>query len=120
MRATALSFGALKALRDTSLAIPKEYLSEAEATTVPLINEVDYVSAVSGGSATAAYWPLLGPQEGIGTFRKQFLDSNVRWEFTKFVTEFGNVEVGAKRLWKGLGGWFTNTINFPEAGFRDA
>ena len=106
MRAAALSFGALKALSDTRLTIPQRYRSGTGETTVPLINEVDFASSVSGGSVTAAYWALYGPRDGLDSFRKRFLDSNVRWEFTKTFT--GQIRETIRRWFKKPLGETTN------------
>ena len=72
MRATALAYGALKALSNTEAYVPK-------TSTVPskLINEFDVVSAVSGGSVTAAYWALYGA-DGLHNLKDLFLLENVQ------------------------------------------
>jgi NTE family protein len=49
-RAAALSYGIMQELRDT--------LIQSEGVTVRLLDEVDSISAVSGGSFTAAYYGL--------------------------------------------------------------
>ncbi|MFA0016633.1 patatin-like phospholipase family protein [Vibrio lentus] len=51
-RAAALSYGVLQALRDTDMEIDGERIN--------LLEEVDMISAVSGGSFTAAYYGLYG------------------------------------------------------------
>ncbi|MCB1732022.1 MAG: patatin-like phospholipase family protein, partial [Halieaceae bacterium] len=50
VRAAALSYGVMQELRDT--------LIERDGTTVRLLDEVDGISSVSGGSFTAAYYGL--------------------------------------------------------------
>jgi len=50
VRAAALSYGVMQELRDT--------LIEQDGTTVRLLDEVDGISSVSGGSFTAAYYGL--------------------------------------------------------------
>ena len=72
MRATALAYGALEALAKTEAYVPK-------TSTVPskLINEFDVVSAVSGGSVTAAYWALYGA-DGLHNLKDLFLLENVQ------------------------------------------
>ena len=50
VRAAALSYGVMQELRDT--------LIESDGKTVRLLDEVDGISAVSGGSFTAAYYGL--------------------------------------------------------------
>jgi NTE family protein len=51
-RAAAFSYGVLKELRDTGVVI--------EGRSGRLLDEVDYISSVSGGSFTAAYYGLYG------------------------------------------------------------
>jgi len=51
-RAAALSYGVLKALRDTPI--------ELEGQRKRLLDEVDWITSVSGGSFTAAYYGLHG------------------------------------------------------------
>ena len=51
-RAAALSYGVLQALRDTDMEIDGEHIN--------LLEEVDMISSVSGGSFTAAYYGLYG------------------------------------------------------------
>jgi NTE family protein len=68
-RAAALSYGVLEALTRT------EIVWEGERRR--LLDEVDYISAVSGGSFTAAYYALYG--DGIFTdFESKFLDRNIQ------------------------------------------
>ncbi|MFA0349908.1 patatin-like phospholipase family protein, partial [Vibrio sp. 10N.222.55.C6] len=52
--AAALSYGVLQALRDTNI--------EIDGETVNLLDEVDMISSVSGGSFTAAYYGIYGDQ----------------------------------------------------------
>jgi NTE family protein len=51
-RAAALAYGVLQGLRDTMI--------EVDGKQVSLLKEVDYISSVSGGSFTAAYYGLYG------------------------------------------------------------
>jgi NTE family protein len=67
-RAAALSYGLLTALRDTTVrldGVPKR-----------LLDEVDFVSAVSGGSFTAAYYGLYGDRI-FTDFESDFLRYNL-------------------------------------------
>lgn len=67
-RAAALSYGVLKALRDTSVAL--------DGQPVRLLDEVDVISSVSGGSFTSAYYGLNG--NGIfNDFETRFLRKDV-------------------------------------------
>lgn len=70
-RAAALAYGALRALRDTSVQRTDVPLAEADPD-ISLIKEFDFVSAVSGGSVTASYWALHGP-DNLDQFDPQFL-----------------------------------------------
>jgi NTE family protein len=63
-RAAALAYGVLQGLRDT--------LIEVDGTSVPLLDEVDYISSVSGGSFTAAYYGLYGDRL-FEDFKEDFL-----------------------------------------------
>jgi len=67
-RAAAMSYGVLQGLRDTTVMI--------DGKPVRLLDEVDQISSVSGGSFTAAYYGLNG--DGIfETFREAFLERDV-------------------------------------------
>ena len=81
--------------------VPKPDGSGLSEATVPLINEVDYVSSVSGGSVTAAYWALLGPKEGIKTFEDNFLRRKVRTELFQHLAGKGVI----KDYWTKVKGW---------------
>jgi NTE family protein len=68
-RAAALSYGVLQELRDTEVQIG--------GRTVRLLDEVDVITSVSGGSFTAAYYGLHG--DGIfETFEERFLRRDVQ------------------------------------------
>ena len=67
-RASALSYGVMQELRDTNV--------NYEGQTVRLLDEVDYISSVSGGSFTSAYYGLHG--DGIfENFETDFLRFNL-------------------------------------------
>ena len=69
MRATALSFGVLEELARTEIVW--------EGQSKRMLDEVDYISAVSGGSFTAA--DFAGHRDRIFTdFEKDFLNRNVQ------------------------------------------
>jgi NTE family protein len=55
-RAAALAYGVLQGLRDTTI----EVGGDVDGRTVRLLDEVDYISSVSGGSFTSAYYGLYG------------------------------------------------------------
>ncbi len=68
-RAAALSYGVLKELRDTYL--------PAEHTRHRLLDEVDLISGVSGGSFTAAYYGLHG-DDTFNLYEKVFLRQKIQ------------------------------------------
>lgn len=71
MRAAALAYGTLEALRDTTLPIG--------GTKRTLLDEVDVINAVSGGSIVAAYYALY--HDGIfRDFKERFLRRDVERE----------------------------------------
>lgn len=63
-RAAALAYGVLEALRDTTI--------QWRGRSVPLLDEVDVISSVSGGSFPAAYYALHG-QRIFDEFPDRFL-----------------------------------------------
>ncbi|WP_319380533.1 patatin-like phospholipase family protein [Thiomicrorhabdus sp.] len=67
-RSAALAYGVLKTLRD----IP----SSPEADAPNLLSEVDLISAVSGGSFTAAYYALNG-EATFKSFEPDFLNQDI-------------------------------------------
>lgn len=70
-RAAAFSYGVLEALAATQLA--------AGSTTQRMLDEVDMISAVSGGSVTAAYFGLYGDRI-FSDYRSRFLERDVTAE----------------------------------------
>jgi len=68
-RAAALSYGVLEELARTPL--------DAEGTQHRLLDEVDTISSVSGGSFTAAFYALWGDRI-FSDFESQFLKKNVQ------------------------------------------
>ncbi|MBI3621783.1 MAG: patatin-like phospholipase family protein [Nitrospirae bacterium] len=70
-RAAALSYGVLKALADTPITW--------QGKRKRLLDEVDLISTISGGSFTGAYYALFGP--GIFTdFESRFLKRDIQGE----------------------------------------
>lgn len=65
-RAAAFSYGVLEALRDVQVTTP-------DGEVRPLIDEIDLISAVSGGAFTAAYYAMNG-QETFDSFAPRFLN----------------------------------------------
>ncbi len=70
-RAAAFSYGVMEKLRNTKIVW--------EGVTKSLLDEVDCISSVSGGSFTAAYYGLFGEQI-FSDFRTRFLERNVQGE----------------------------------------
>ena len=70
-RAAALAYGVLEALRDTTF--------QRGGQTVSLLDEVDVISSVSGGSFTAAYYALNGARI-FDEFPRRFLYRPVQSE----------------------------------------
>ncbi|MCP3867570.1 MAG: patatin-like phospholipase family protein [Gammaproteobacteria bacterium] len=88
-RASALSYGVLKALRDTPIFI--------DGKQSRLLDEVDRISSVSGGSFTSAYYGLYG--DGIfEDFESEFLRKNVQGALTR---QFFNPFDATRRFFTG-------------------
>src|SRR5437773_8251208 len=68
-RAAALSYGVLEELARTRLVW--------EGKSVRLLDEVDLISSVSGGSFTAAYYGLFGDRI-FSDFRARFLEADIQ------------------------------------------
>lgn len=67
-RASALSYGVMEELRDTRIKHGND--------SVRLLDEIDYISSVSGGSFTSAYYGLHGDDIFVN-FKKDFLSFNL-------------------------------------------
>lgn len=80
-RAAALSYGVLRALRDTPL---------PQRRSQNLLSQVDAISAVSGGSFTAAYYALKGP-EMFQDYEQKFLKHDVEAELKDSILRLGHV-----------------------------
>ncbi len=78
-RAAALSYGVLEELRDT------RYQSNGEQ--LRLLDEVDRISSVSGGSFTSAYYGLFGDKI-FDDFKDDFLYKDVQGELSSLVLGF--------------------------------
>jgi NTE family protein len=65
-RAAAFSYGVLEALRDVQVTTP-------DGDVHPLLDEIDLISAVSGGAFTAAYYALHG-KETFESYAPRFLN----------------------------------------------
>lgn len=76
MRAAALSYGVLKELKAQQLK-NEDGSSNEEDNRRRLIDKVDLVSSVSGGSVTAAYWALKG-SGGFEDLESKFLKQGIQ------------------------------------------
>jgi NTE family protein len=65
-RAAAFSYGVLEALREVQVMTP-------DGEMHPLVDEVDLISAVSGGAFTAAYYAMFG-HEAFESYAPRFLN----------------------------------------------
>jgi NTE family protein len=70
-RAAALAYGVLEELRDTTVVI--------DGQPRRLLDEVDYISSVSGGSFTSAYYGLYG-ERTFTDFKAKFLTRDIQHE----------------------------------------
>lgn len=78
-RAAALSYGVLEELRDT------KYVQNGKS--IRLLDEVDRISSVSGGSFTSAYYGLFGDRI-FDDFKQDFLYKDVQGELSSLVLGF--------------------------------
>ena len=81
-RAAALSHGVLKALRDTSI--------QWQGRSVSLLDEVDVISSISGGSFPAAYYALYG-ERLFTEFPDKFLYRPIQSDLIKQVFHPGSL-----------------------------
>jgi predicted acylesterase/phospholipase RssA len=71
-RAAAFSYGVMEVLRDTEIVW--------DGQTKRLLDEVDIISSVSGGSFTSAYYALHGDGLFDGRFEREFLNKDIQHE----------------------------------------
>ena len=76
-RAAALSFGVLEALARVEIPVEPIRSTDPAAGNRRLLDEVDGISSVSGGSFTAAYYGLHGDRI-FSDFKERFLTRNVQ------------------------------------------
>ena len=81
-RAAALAYGVLRQLAATRI--------QVKGSTVRLIDQIDMLSAVSGGSITAAYFGLYGDRLFLD-FRPLFLERDVESELRSLLFSPGNL-----------------------------
>ncbi len=77
-RASALAYGVLEAL--SKIEIPAE-----GGGTTTLLDEVDVISSVSGGSFTAAYYALFGKDKLFSEFEPVFLRRNIQGDLKRLL-----------------------------------
>jgi len=91
-RAAALSYGVLEALDRVEIPGSDNGISMNHHT---LLDEVDMISSVSGGSVTAAYYALYGEQTFID-FKDRFLRRNVNRDlFLNLLSPIGMIKLGS-------------------------
>ena len=78
-RAAALSYGVLEELRDAHY--------QADGREIRLLDEVDLISSVSGGSFTSAYYGLFGDQI-FQDFKDVFLYKDVQGDLSSLILGF--------------------------------
>jgi NTE family protein len=96
-RAAALAYGVLEAMRDTTVNL--------DGRSQRLLDEIDVISSVSGGSFTAAYYGLHG-DETFTDFEKNFLRSDVSGELM-----YGLFD---PELWVSTGGRTEMAVDYYE------
>src|SRR5262245_32425519 len=96
-RAAAFSFGVLKELDATRV--------RDRGKTVSLLDRVDFVSGVSGGSVLAAYYGLR-KREALSDFRERFLLRNAE--------EALNTQVSITNLSRAIGGGLNDATHLPR------
>lgn len=90
-RAAALSYGVLEALRDTRV--------ETSSGEASLLDSVDSISSVSGGSFTSAYYGLYGDKI-FEDFEDDFLRKDVQGDLlNKLVNPFNWFRLGKRTDW---------------------
>lgn len=94
-RAAAFSFGVLKEIERTEVVL--------RGKKVPLIDHINFVSGVSGGSVTAAYFGLK-KRAALADFRERFLVKNAE--------EALNSRIGPVNIALGLGGGVNEDYRF--------
>lgn len=120
-RASALSYGVLKALTDTTVSL--------DGRTHRLSDQIEFISSVSGGSFTAAYYGLYGDRI-FEDFEKRYLKHNTDaalslrllnpyWWFRLGSGYYGRSDMAAryydKRLFKGA--TFADLFKNPDSPF---
>ena len=101
MRAAAFSHGVLSGLADTSI--------RSRGGPVSLIDRIDIISGVSGGSVTAAYYGLK-KRAALADFREKFLLRNAE--------EALSTDTSITNLARGFAGGINDSTKFPRVARR--
>jgi len=96
-RAAAFSYGVLEGFDQTHV--------QGRAATASLLDRVDFVSGVSGGSVLAAYYGLR-KREAMTDFKQRFLLANAEEDL--------QTNLGLLNIAKGLQGGINDTTAFPR------
>lgn len=110
-RASAFAFGVLRELARTQV--------RSNGKSSPLIDQVDFVSSVSGGSVTAAYFALKG-KSMLKDFEEKFLNQDVETNLRTSVSVPNIVRLtsGGVNDSTGLQSWLDENL-FQNATYRD-
>ncbi len=110
-RAAAFAYGVLREMSRTQIA--------SESQTSPLIDQVDLVSSVSGGSVTAAYFALKG-RAILDDFEEKFLAKDIEASLRTSVSLPNIVRLtgGGVNDSTGLQSWLDENL-FRNATYRD-
>lgn len=81
-RASALAYGVLYELNQRVVSVDSQQT---------LLDELDYISAVSGGSFTAAYYALFGRDRLFSDFREKFLEKDMHAEIRQQFLSSGTI-----------------------------
>jgi NTE family protein len=111
-RAAALAYGVLEGLRDTQVVI--------DGQSIRLLDEVDTLSSVSGGSFPAAYYGLFGDRI-FDDFEERFLKRNVqRALFLRVLNPWNAIRLMTPYLSRSdLASSYYHAKVFDEATFAD-
>jgi len=107
-RAAALAYGVLQALHNTDIG--------GTHNRHPLLDEVDVISSVSGGSFLAAYYGLHG-QETFHSFESVMLKKDIKNELISGILNPANWFLNTGRTEMAI--QFYNTTIFKDATFKD-
>ncbi len=86
-RAASVAYGVLQGLRDTVIPLHGVRRDIEKRDYIRLLDEVDVISSVSGGSFTAMYYALNRDAIFDGRFEKRFLTQNIQGRLLNLVFE---------------------------------